>query len=1442
MLTGPDLSEAKDVAKVFARMTGDDRPTEEIAAELVRENMNVGELRMQHVRETGALADRTREQRISQQTELRDLSESGWLAGEEQMRFQLGYGNRGSEDLHASSIALLQQSGGTDVDDREFQRRDTSTTKALELQREEKQKSAASVAQALSIAGKIAALLTANPALFVAVDAGFSAARIAAQELIANEAYEATDDIKHMAVDMAVNIATAKLASLGKGLEAGSQAAKSAQTMQRIGNAGAAMGGAAAHSMIDGEEDGGGAVLRAAIGAILPGYFRGKAENAIKGTSRGANIAREGLGTVVDTASNVVIGGGHIDAGTAIDAIGGTVQGRLHGGHRKATAHEHGAMATRQVSDIDVPRRSASSDDAIWHTNTTEVDPRRSQRESIEDHARDVEARRRAETASQTQVHVVDEPSFEVPRQTVTASSAPGAGTRSDTPASSGDSRTVSPRLPAENSVAPSARTTQPMEAVVPPSERITERMTAVRAPDEGPDAAALARAWERSTEPERDRPTSYEEAIDRSTGVDKGTEYDEFRRDMAEMYANQEIEAQNVTHVQRRPTEAKKDGSYYVGNTDFDVRRFTYDNAVLTSITLDAHLRPGAGISPADVEAVKRSAYQGVDRIMNRDAEGKRHTLPDGSKLQVEPTFHGDATDADHIADVVQPSFDSRGNPIKSNQARWVLPEVLQPEGAAHELVGHGLGFPDTYVDPETWFRDTPTSPGVTRDGSFMETVAPGASLKQRHLDQLGRDIAEAEGNGRTSVHMRGDSERPPHAPPHGLDGDVGASTHSTSVMATSNPTQVARHADFGAPRTSGTLDQEQLRNVVVNQAALVAPAGARSTGGDFDHLAISAGERSSSVRFEVGDTGGAPATYRRDENGNYQLVLSSTLSDGDVARAMAHGMVLVQRDADVRAGVVHDNRPPPEVEGRAAELRVVFSQLDAAGVRGGERVDRDGQAASLDTLLKSLQIDDTPGGHARLDEALGFDPVLKQRAALHLAGYEPRVGLDAKASLDDFASQRTKRAESLEKHIQGPHAEALRTVDDLSMGAQLRMEEGHRIFDATAKMKPPRGSPDFELINAHRSAMVDTLNDPTLTPEERRVRLNVQINALATDPALAAYANQLDVDAMKRASEQFGSSTQDHGGMVLDVSSGSMKMGSTPDAPNSSLRGLMHNVDAANQAAAANGLGVNYVIIVHDPVEDPSGRKLSHVEVVARKQPHSRLAGEPVDLQANSGQGDLVVDIGVGRGGFAAESARPPPGGLVVQTEWIGNAKIGQASRSAPGVVDGGPLSPPGSVMVYGDVLKHPEILSGANHEKNAGIKQMYLNNVSARPTESDYVEMAARMAGTMPQGSTIEVQWTDSPESPGGRRGSRGHVDGLLLAQQLAQSGRKIAYSISNDPNDIVGSDFTLNQGKGAATSASEMSKFTAPVPDKRVTITFVDEPTQPTPRTPDDSSTE
>jgi len=432
MIAAPKLSNLTDAAEAVAMLTGDERPPEEIAAQLSRDDMDVGQLRVEHVRETGVLADRTRAQRLDQQKEVRDLTHSGWLEGSEHMRFLRG-GNRGSEDLLDSSINLMERGNAEGVDDREQSRRDRATTQAVELQRDEKQREAAKVAQVISIASKIAAIATANPALFVAVDAGFGLLRVAANELIANEANDMTSDLQHTAVDVGVNLTTAGVGRFGKGVQAGTQAAKGVQMAQRVGNVGAAVGGAAAHSAIDGE-DGGGAVVRAAFGALLPGYFRGKAENAIQGTGKIANATRAGVGTVVDVGSNLGISGGHLDSGSLIDAVGNTVQGHGHSSsHGTKPRRTAGDSAPRPYADYsddsgpshaeahDQPRTPQARDDGEAHaayprTNRGESNPFA--------HYADGEQHpsiRRLEEEGETQIarraHHESEPSLEAPRK-----------------------------------------------------------------------------------------------------------------------------------------------------------------------------------------------------------------------------------------------------------------------------------------------------------------------------------------------------------------------------------------------------------------------------------------------------------------------------------------------------------------------------------------------------------------------------------------------------------------------------------------------------------------------------------------------------------------------------------------------------------------------------------------------------------------------------------------------------------------------------------------------------------------------------------------------------------------------------------------------------------------------------------------------------------------
>lgn len=659
MLAAPDLSDATQAAKLVASMTGDERSPEEIAAELVRSDMNVGELRMEHVRQTGVLADRTREQRIAQQTEISDLTHSGWLEDSEEIRFRLGFGNRGSEDLMRSSVNLMKQSGGAGVSDAEFARRDRATTSAVELQRDEKQREAAKISQMISIASKIAAILTANPALFVAVDAGFSALRIAAQEAIANEAYDMTSDLKHMAVDLVVNMATAKLGGLGKGVEAGTQAAKNVQMVQRIGNAGAAMGGAAAHSLIDGE-DAGGAIVRAGVGAFVPSYLRGKAEKLANATTRGGRFASDVMGTVIDTGANVAIGGGHIDGGTAVDLIGGSVQGRLHGNHgRKARPDEHAAMATHHVADVDLPRRSPSIDDAIRQTPTREGDPRHSQYAKIEERARDVETRRQAEAAFQAHAHFVEDVGPPDSRMQLHAS---------------GDA----------HAKRPTTDTRVPAHAAVSPGDGSRSGVTLSAAEASKPEVAAA------SSEKPSNAQGDHRALVDLAVNESRTPEHKEQIVRWGEELDRAEGFGPHREVLREMNLEARKESPYPNKEHGAALREWAHEGQ-LDRLPMVEALRH-EGVAPDAVQHVFDKAVKNDASASVKPDVAAVHTAADGTPLVKPLTDHPDALDREDIsflADIHGRRSDHIHGPYTTSAGRDLPGTPMRkvvPDGAAHD------------------------------------------------------------------------------------------------------------------------------------------------------------------------------------------------------------------------------------------------------------------------------------------------------------------------------------------------------------------------------------------------------------------------------------------------------------------------------------------------------------------------------------------------------------------------------------------------------------------------------------------------------------------------------------------------------------------------------------------------------------------------------------
>jgi hypothetical protein len=248
----------------------------------------------------------------------------------------------------------------------------------------------------------------------------------------------------------------------------------------------------------------------------------------------------------------------------------------------------------------------------------------------------------------------------------------------------------------------------------------------------------------------------------------------------------------------------------------------------------------------------------------------------------------------------------------------------------------------------------------------------------------------------------------------------------------------------------------------------------------------------------------------------------------------------------------------------------------------------------------------------------------------------------------------------------------------------------------------------------------------------------------------------------------------------------------------------------------------------VIHDAAPADGGTQVSHVEIIARPTPKSHLGGKGggTKLDDNGGQGDLVVDVGVGMGGFAIANSNTPDQGMIVQTEHTSAAQIGQISRGVPGVAVPAPVGAAGSVLVFGDVLKQPEMLRGTG--PNQGINRVFINNVSAHFSTSDYEAMASKLASNMPKGSTVEVQFTSEPEAGWGKgtKNDRGHVTPDPLLKALAKTGRKVSARMV----DVVDDNYTIDAATKPSVDADKAAGIKPPKPQERWIITFDDDPKQ------------
>lgn len=237
-----------------------------------------------------------------------------------------------------------------------------------------------------------------------------------------------------------------------------------------------------------------------------------------------------------------------------------------------------------------------------------------------------------------------------------------------------------------------------------------------------------------------------------------------------------------------------------------------------------------------------------------------------------------------------------------------------------------------------------------------------------------------------------------------------------------------------------------------------------------------------------------------------------------------------------------------------------------------------------------------------------------------------------------------------------------------------------------------------------------------------------------------------------------------------VIDHETGRMTVG----GEQTTLADFLHGIDRANRGAAENGLTVEYAVILHDPVDG-----LSTVEVLPRPQPQHRLpldqlvfgpgneriAPQPRPPVPAAAAGGHTIDVGVGRGAFGVEmtpAADRAGGGLIIKTELADAALAGQRRRDL-GILDPGPLTEPGSVMVFGDLLGNSHLLGG-------DIARVYINNVSAKLPDAVYDAIARNLSEGLAPGGRVEVQWDMKPDKVDGPPGSRNHILGTKLWEAL------------------------------------------------------------------------
>ncbi|MFI6870194.1 hypothetical protein [Nocardia sp. NPDC050406] len=622
-------------------------------------------------------------------------------------------------------------------------------------------------------------------------------------------------------------------------------------------------------------------------------------------------------------------------------------------------------------------------------------------------------------------------------------------------------------------------------------------------------------------------------------------------------------------------------------------------------------------------------------------------------------------------------------------------------------------------------------------------------------------------------------------------------------------------------------------LQNAIDGNLQLITPADVRYNR-DTHQFILPNGR---TVTVKVGPVSDGTVAEFTSRPGGYDVHVSPRARNEDLVRAVAHELAELRLMQDLLVRVDPDADRPSQMTtnlgGRFAEVRVLTSQIDQAAFDPARAKTLPRLRHDLDDLLHQLGFNDPDHANTVKRLLAEHDPTLAHRLELEQRGLldlrpSPNPDTDGR----DYDAKADAHLDRLQQQLRGDFVDDLVRAERRALDGRLREELARRVFDPLfegPEAKAARRTVDNDAMLDALDPVNQAINDPNLTGPERVAAVRSAIDQFWNSMP-DAFRDALGPDALTRMQDAANGLDDGRNRIsgVIDHTTGEL----TVDGDTTTLSDFLHEVDRANRAATANGLDIEYTVVVHDPVD---GR--SSVEILSRPRPQHRLplaqnvfgpdneaiAHQPRPAVPAAARGGHTIDVGVGRSAFAVEmtpDADKSGGGLIIKTELASDKVVGAQRRRILGINDPGPLTQPGTVMVFGDLLGNGHILGD--------VARIYINNVSAKLPAEAYAAIAAELARTLAPGGRIELQWDMKPEEEGGERGDRGHIDGETLWQAIQDlyGNRPVPFRIAEHtefpPPGNTDYDYSIDAANTNNPNAARMAEIIPPLPEYRMVI--------------------